>query len=621
MLITVDRSLTGTEDLDLEVLPGVALSRVLAGVAVRRAWCGVTLLSPEHRAGVPPLLPGALLRDGPGGPSTTPACTYLAAIAGPDAGALIPIAGQTEMGSAPGRAAIRDAWADPSHLVATPTAPGVIRVHDSGTVNGTGVWRRTATGWRWAGRRRGATVRTGDLLVVGRTLLAIRDGSPSPSRGSPAHRDGVVAQAMRRVRSSRLPPWTALPDPTSPEEWAGTITVTGPCSLAATRAVILSRGRRPPAPTPCDEAWLRWLPGPLMTDGAVVMAPSIGSGPPSDIAIDAHPGHTDVTTRTLTARCPPLNVMAETAELLARRIASTAVPPWPSDVRWADLPPPPSAPQRELTAVMAGVVCETGTAPWEINLDRQGPHLLIAGAPGTGASTLLATLVSSLCDAVDPAQLGVVLIDLDDSPALAPCARLPHVDQRVGARLPDEALDALDAVAADADARRDALAASGAPDWAAWDGWGTAPRRRLVVVDAFHLLTMVSRRATTVIERLTAAAPFVGIHVVLATHRPAGAVSPALRASCGLAVSLRAASESESLEIIGVPDAAQLDSVPGRALVSARGQRVMVQVALPLADPTPPVRRSGDSPAPPRHLADVIADARSHDDRGGPSLP
>ncbi|MEH3052375.1 MAG: FtsK/SpoIIIE domain-containing protein, partial [Patulibacter minatonensis] len=58
-----------------------------------------------------------------------------------------------------------------------------------------------------------------------------------------------------------------------------------------------------------------------------------------------------------------------------------------------------------------------------------------------------------------------------------------------------------------------------------------------------------------------------GVHVVLATQRPGGAVTDNIRANMSLRVALRVAGAAESDDVIGVPDAARLPrSIPGRAI-------------------------------------------------------
>src|SRR5690606_24679015 len=69
------------------------------------------------------------------------------------------------------------------------------------------------------------------------------------------------------------------------------------------------------------------------------------------------------------------------------------------------------------------------------------------------------------------------------------------------------------------------------------------------------------------------------------------AVTPEIRANVGTTVALRVASESESRDLIGTADAATLPrSSPGRAIIVHPAGREEVQVALPIATPTPRVQ-------------------------------
>src|SRR5207248_7365012 len=75
------------------------------------------------------------------------------------------------------------------------------------------------------------------------------------------------------------------------------------------------------------------------------------------------------------------------------------------------------------TAAVVGVDAD---GPVVLDLQRDGPHGLIAGTTGSGKSELLQTLVASLAVANRPDELTFVLIDYKGGSAFADCARLPH---------------------------------------------------------------------------------------------------------------------------------------------------------------------------------------------------
>ncbi len=605
MLLTIDRSLTDTHDVEIDAAMGARVSEVLDGTTSKRAWCGSTLLDPSHEVGVHPLLHGARLRDGPGPHTAPPAGPHLAAIAGPDAGVVIEIDGPVALGSAPGRHEIRDDAIDPTHVRVEPTAGGALACRDAGTTNGTGWWRYDGKRWWWSGRRRRFTARQGDILTVGNTALQVRGGVSASRRRNPRQLLFAAGRLLAPLPCWPSPAWVGLPDPTVAAGWTGAVRVAGPGARGAARAVILARGRRPPSPPPFDEEWLRWLPSALPSDGPVQCGPAERAH--LEVTLDAHASHCRLPASPDTAERLPMAVSERTADALARTLAGAAAVPWSPTLRWADVDRPHvHTPDGADLSVALGATCSPDREPWIVVLSGRTPHLLAAGARDTGASTLLATLVGGLAHHYDSRRLRMVLIGSGTDGPLAPCGSLPHVTGATATADGDEALRVLNAVAKQSTQRRDALQASGAADWRTWEASGNAPGRLLIVVDDFDLAAGRSRTAAAAIEALTATPVFVGIHVALATHRPAGAVTPALRSSCGHTVALRSGSKSDSLGMIGVPDAATLETVPGRAVVSVDGMRKVVQVALPFADASPRVRRADAEPAPALHLAEAV---------------
>lgn len=619
MRFTIDRSLTDTEDVDLIAASGVPLCEALQGHTVKRAWCGSVLLDPSHPVGAFPLLEGARLRDRPGPYTCALPGFSLAAIAGPDAGVVIDVSDRAGVGSAPGRHCLRDDAVDPVHLSVTPVLGVGVACTDAGSTNGTGWWRREGDLWRWCGRRRRFTARPGDVLTLGATALQVRGAGDEPPPASRRQLFRSVTGLLSATPWAPHPTWRGLPDPTTSSGWAGDVHITGPHARDAARAVILARGRRPPTPAPLDEDWLRWLPPALPTDGVI----RCGAAPRPDVdtSLEAHADHTRLRAGAEPVPLLPVAVSRNTADCLARLLASTAATTLPATVRWADVNQDPPRPGSGELSVALGVACSVEREPWTVTLNADSRHLLVAGARGAGNSTLLATLVSGLAARYDPTQLGVTVIGCGASGPLAPCASLPHVaDATVGAH-GEPAMVVLRAAVQEMHRRRELLPSRGASDWRAYEESGRAPARLVVVVDDVDATVGASREAAAALESLATAPVFVGMHVVVATHRPAGAVTPALRASCHYAVALRAASEADSLGVIGVPDAAALEPLPGRAIVSVGGARSTVHVALPLADPSPRVRRADVEAAPGRHLVAAILSRARQDEPVAPASP
>lgn len=275
---------------------------------------------------------------------------------------------------------------------------------------------------------------------------------------------------------------------------------------------------------------------------------------------------------------------------------------------------------RSSTAVMGLRDVGGRPAPWTVDLVGDGPHALVAGTTGAGKSELLATLVTSLAVVNAPEELAFVLVDYKGGAAFADLVGLPHVVGLVtdlDAHLTGRALASL---GAEVRRRERLLAAAGCRDHAqtlarraAGDTTVPVLPRLVVVVDEFRVLAEELPDFLGGLVRLAAVGRSLGIHLVLATQRPAGVVSADIRANTALRVALRVQDEPDSTDVVDDPGAAALRS-PGRALVrSGPGSLSTVQVArvaVSEAAPTGPaavavheVGREGDPPSAPVQAA------------------
>ena len=250
--------------------------------------------------------------------------------------------------------------------------------------------------------------------------------------------------------------------------------------------------------------------------------------------------------------------------------------------RWAATPP--SGLRAMLGADQHGAV--------SVDLVRDGPHALVAGTTGAGKSALLQTLVLSLALAHPPTRLAIALVDYKGGASFGACADLPHVVGQVTDLDGTLATRALAGLRAELARRERTLAAAGSTDlaalWLAHDAGATSsapPPRLLVVVDEFRAMADEHPDFLPGLLRLAAQGRSLGMHLVLATQRPAGAIGPDLRANISLRIALRVTDAAESIDVLDIPDAASIrPSTPGRAVVR-RGTAApeWVQVAQVLA--------------------------------------
>ncbi|MYS24377.1 DNA segregation ATPase FtsK/SpoIIIE, S-DNA-T family [Streptomyces sp. DvalAA-14] len=220
------------------------------------------------------------------------------------------------------------------------------------------------------------------------------------------------------------------------------------------------------------------------------------------------------------------------------------------------------------------VVGESYDGPFAIDIRKDGPHGLIAGTTGSGKSELLQTIVASLAVANTPEAMTFVLVDYKGGSAFKDCVQLPHTVGMVtdlDAHLVERALESL---GAELKRREHILAGVGAKDI---EDYTTLLKRQpqlvpmprlLIVIDEFASMVRDLPDFVTGLVNIAQRGRSLGIHLILATQRPSGVVSPEIRANTNLRIALRVTDGSESSDVIDAPDAGTISkSTPGRAYV------------------------------------------------------
>ncbi|QJY47937.1 FtsK/SpoIIIE domain-containing protein [Pseudonocardia broussonetiae] len=310
----------------------------------------------------------------------------------------------------------------------------------------------------------------------------------------------------------------------------------------------------------------------------------------------------------------PDALAAGQAETVARRLApmrrvgDRPAAGLPDSVRYAEVQPLPDiegiraawriAPER--TEVVVGRDAD-GPAVLDIAVD--GPHALVAGTSGAGKSELLQTWTAALALANTPERLSMLFVDYKGGAAFKDLDALPHrvgsvtnLDDRLAAR-------ALASLHNELRRRQQQLAAAGAADRGDYlrraAGQPHLPPfpRLLIIVDE---LAELKEQLPDMVDGLVNVARIgrsLGVHLVLATQRPAGVIDSQIRANVGLRVCLRTATASDSLDVVDVPTAADIPADrPGRALVLRGGPPVRVlqtaRITTPLGAVAEVVRRT-----------------------------
>ncbi|MCZ2829691.1 FtsK/SpoIIIE domain-containing protein [Modestobacter sp. VKM Ac-2986] len=229
-----------------------------------------------------------------------------------------------------------------------------------------------------------------------------------------------------------------------------------------------------------------------------------------------------------------------------------------------------------LTAVLGA----TDQGPLAVDLVSDGPHALVAGTTGSGKSELLQTLVAGLALHHPPDRCSLLLVDYKGGAAFGEAAALPHTVGVLTDLDPQSTARALRSLAAELTRRERLLAEHGTRDLAQLPA--EVPAGRLViVVDEFATLAEELPGFVTGLVSIAQRGRSLGVHLVLATQRPAGVVSPEIRANCSLRICLRTTDEADARDVLGSTLPATLSpDRPGRAyLRTGSAAPVLLQVA------------------------------------------
>jgi S-DNA-T family DNA segregation ATPase FtsK/SpoIIIE len=237
-------------------------------------------------------------------------------------------------------------------------------------------------------------------------------------------------------------------------------------------------------------------------------------------------------------------------------------------------------PSRRVDDRVTAVLGVGADGPVLLDLDRDGPHVLVAGTTGAGKSELLRTVVVSLAALCSPDELTFLLVDYKGGSAFDACAALPHVVGVVTDLDGHDGERVLASLEAELRRRERLLRAAAAPDLATYRR--SRPLARLVlVIDEFATLTTELPGFVPSLVAVAQRGRSLGIHLVLATQRPGGAVTDDIRANTNTRIALRVHDRHDSLDVVGESVAAEIPrDRPGRAVARfGHGDLVVLQAA------------------------------------------
>jgi DNA segregation ATPase FtsK/SpoIIIE, S-DNA-T family len=190
------------------------------------------------------------------------------------------------------------------------------------------------------------------------------------------------------------------------------------------------------------------------------------------------------------------------------------------------------------------------------------PHLLIAGATGSGKSVMVNALIASLLCEATPDDIRMILVDLKRV-ELAAYNGLPHLLVPVITE-PERAKAALKWAVNEMEARYRRLAGASARNIKGFNETRADPEDRMpyivIVVDELaDLMMREGRNVEDPIVRLAQKARATGIHMVLATQRPSvNVVTGLIKANFPSRIAFAMASQIDSRTILDTPGAEDL---------------------------------------------------------------
>lgn len=234
----------------------------------------------------------------------------------------------------------------------------------------------------------------------------------------------------------------------------------------------------------------------------------------------------------------------------------------------------------------------------DVELDDRTPHGLVAGTSGAGKSEFLKTYLAGLAINNHPDDLQFLLIDFKGGGDFRTLARLPHtIDLVTNTDDSDNAAvkRALGLLEAEVERRQRLVNEHGARDLASYRTLRrTTPDlpvmgRILVVADEFGEL---ATREPELLDKMVSVARVgraMGVHLLLATQRPSGAVTPQIQANVPLRICFRVL-EGQADEVIGSKEPERIPTkAAGRGYVRVGDEEPMEVQCARVANARPSV--------------------------------
>ena len=218
---------------------------------------------------------------------------------------------------------------------------------------------------------------------------------------------------------------------------------------------------------------------------------------------------------------------------------------------------------------LRALVGQSAQGSFHLDLRVQGPHALVGGTTGAGKSEFLQAWVLGMAAEYSPDRVSFLFVDYKGGSAFADCVNLPHTVGLVTDLSPHLVRRALTSLRAELHFREHLLNRKKAKDLIELEKRGDpdSPPALVLVIDEFAALVSEIPEFVDGVVDIAQRGRSLGIHLIMATQRPAGVIKDNLRANTNLRIALRMADESDSQDVVGDRVAASFDpAIPGRGI-------------------------------------------------------
>ncbi|HWU58269.1 MAG TPA: FtsK/SpoIIIE domain-containing protein [Microbacteriaceae bacterium] len=228
---------------------------------------------------------------------------------------------------------------------------------------------------------------------------------------------------------------------------------------------------------------------------------------------------------------------------------------------------PPVA--RKRAGTLRAIIGQSSPDAMHLDLRTQGPHALVGGTTGAGKSEFLQAWVLGMAAEYSSDRVTFLFVDYKGGSAFADCVNLPHCVGLVTDLSPHLVRRALTSLRAELHYREHLLNRKKAKDLIELEKRGDpdCPPALILVIDEFAALAGEVPEFVDGVVDIGQRGRSLGIHLIMATQRPAGVIKDNLRANTNLRVALRMADENDSIDVVGDKIAGGFDpSIPGRGI-------------------------------------------------------